>query len=102
MNLGQGIRRARKKSNLNQNRFSKVIGISQTFLSQIENNKKTPSVDVLNRIAEYFKCPLPILLWFTLEEADIDKSKVEYYRAFKKPVDELIAGMTEIDTKALS
>ena len=101
MNLGQGIRLIRKKSNLTQMQFSAKIGITQTFLSGIESNKKTPSVDVLNKISKLFKCPLPILLWFTIEEDDIDPGNREYFRLIKPSVDEFISGMTEIDVKKL-
>ena len=45
MNLGLSIRKLRKERvpQLTQAEYAATIGISQTYLSQIESNKKKPS-----------------------------------------------------------
>ncbi len=47
MNLGAVLRRERRKRNLTLKVVSEKAGISQGFLSQIENDVSSPSVDTL-------------------------------------------------------
>ena len=42
----------RKENGLTQAEFSKKIGISRTYLSDLENNRKSPSVETLDKMAE--------------------------------------------------
>ena len=90
MNVGKAIKKLRKKNNYTQEGFCKKIDISQTYLSQIENNKKTPSGQLLAVISDVFKIPLPILFWFSVEEEDISKNKREAYALLKPTIDSLL------------
>ena len=73
MNVGISIREIRKERTpqLNQSEFAKLIGITQTYLSQIETGAKTPSIEVLERISKEFEIPLPIIFWLGIEEKDV-------------------------------
>lgn len=75
---------------LNQKEFANRVGISQTYLSQIETGLKTPTISVLETISKYFECPLSILFWYGIEEADVSDSKKEYFRFLKPTVDAMI------------
>lgn len=47
------IKRIRKIKGLKQGELAKAVGISQTYLSELENSRKSnPSKDVLMRIAK--------------------------------------------------
>ena len=50
MNIGQLIRRSRKKQKLTLKTMAEKAGISESFLSQVENNVNSPSVDTLQKI----------------------------------------------------
>ncbi len=50
MHLGQLIRRYRKEKNLTLKTVAKRSGVSEGFLSQVENSVKSPSVETLMRI----------------------------------------------------
>ncbi len=50
MNLGLLIRQYRKKQKLTLKNISQKAGISEGFLSQVENNVNSPSVDTLMKI----------------------------------------------------
>jgi len=50
MNIGQLIRRYRKKQKLTLKAVAEKAGISESFLSQVENNVNSPSVDTLQKI----------------------------------------------------
>ena len=80
MNLSKVIREQRIKKNQNQIQFAGYVGITQTYLSQIESGTKIPSNVILKRIAEHVKIPLPILMYMSIEEKDIDLNKVEMFK----------------------
>lgn len=52
MSIGKNIKNIRKRRNLTQSDFSKKIGISRTYLSDLENDRKSPSVETLNKISD--------------------------------------------------
>ena len=60
MDIGKKIKELRKSKNLTQEEFSEQIGISRSYLSDIENNRKSPSVETLDKLAERSKCFLVI------------------------------------------
>lgn len=92
MNIGIAIRSIRKERTpqLNQSDFAKLIGISQTYLSQIETGSKIPNISVLEIISKEFEIPLPIIFWLAISEDDISEHKREYFRFLKPTVDSMI------------
>lgn len=92
MNIGIAIRTIRKErtQQLNQSEFAKLIGITQTYLSQIETGAKTPTISVLEKISKEFEIPLPIIFWLGINEEDIAEQKREYFRFLKPTVDAMI------------
>ena len=50
MNLGTVVRDYRKKRNLTLKKVAAKAGISEGFLSQVENNVNSPSVETLMKI----------------------------------------------------
>ena len=52
MNLGFLIRHARKEKKLTMRSIAEKAGISEGFLSQVENNVNSPSVDTLSKICD--------------------------------------------------
>jgi XRE family transcriptional regulator, regulator of sulfur utilization len=92
MNIGTAIRNIRKERTpqLNQSEFAKLIGITQTYLSQIETGAKTPNISVLETISKEFEIPLPIIFWLSIEEGDVAEHRREYFRFLKPTVDSMI------------
>ena len=90
MNIGNAIRTIRKKYGMTQNQFAGHIGITQTHLSLLEKNKRNPSIDVLERMSQQVFIPLPILLWFSVDEKDVKEGMDESFRIMKPSIDELI------------
>jgi transcriptional regulator with XRE-family HTH domain len=92
MNIGQAVRelRQRRYPDLRQEAFAKCVGISQTYLSQLENGHKQASTEVLQSIADFCEVPLAILFWFTIEEKEVRKNKKEAFKLLKPCIDELI------------
>lgn len=80
MDLGNTILSLRKRHGLSQKSLANSSGITQTYLSQIENNVKEPNISVLKSIAEILGLPLPILFFLSLTEDDVKDEKKEAYR----------------------
>jgi len=50
--LGDELRKARDEAKLTQEQLSFAAQIDRTYISQLENNKKSPTVDMLFRLCE--------------------------------------------------
>lgn len=49
---GNKIKESRIKKGITQTKFAELLGIDRTYINMIENNKKEPSLKLLNRIAD--------------------------------------------------
>lgn len=90
MNLGITIKDMRKKKKLTQGEFASLCEISQTYLSQIENNLKEPNLSVLKTISEKLGIPLPILFFLSLSEDDIAPNKRQAFEIIGPSVKSLL------------
>ncbi|MCB1073811.1 MAG: helix-turn-helix transcriptional regulator [Chlamydiia bacterium] len=79
MKLGQIISSVRKEKGYKQGVLAKELGITQTYLSQIERDKKEPNLSLLKKIANVLRIPLPIIFFFALEANDLPESKREIF-----------------------
>jgi transcriptional regulator with XRE-family HTH domain len=52
MELGKNIARIRKLNKLTSTQLAKLVGIKQPYLSQIEKGKRSPSLEVIQKIAQ--------------------------------------------------
>jgi transcriptional regulator with XRE-family HTH domain len=62
MYIGEKIREERKKQNLKQLELAKKAGISNTYLSDIEIGRTTPSIKSLMKIADALGVDCSMLL----------------------------------------
>ena len=54
MNVGERIRQLRTERNLTQPQLAEAIGIEQSYLSKLENDKSVPSADIFQAILKGF------------------------------------------------
>lgn len=90
MNLGTVIKNIRKQRGQTQQEFASSCGITQTYLSQIENNNKEPNLSTLKEISNNLDLPLPILFFLSLNEDDISPEKREAFQKLNPSVKTLI------------
>lgn len=93
MKIGYLIKEARlrlPKEKRKQGYVCKALGITQSYLSLIENDKREPEMKLIKKIAAFYKIPLPILLWKVIEGKDVMKSKRAAFDEMKPLVDKLI------------
>ena len=58
----KGLRTVRKERNLNQLKVAMDLNISREALSHYENGKREPSLDMLNKMSEYFNVSIDYLI----------------------------------------
>ncbi len=58
----KGLKMIRKERNLNQLKVAMDLNISREALSHYENGKREPSLDMLNRLSEYFNVSIDFLI----------------------------------------
>lgn len=51
LNVGDRLKNIRKKDKKSQEDFAKSVGISRSYLSDLENNRKSPSIKTIKEIA---------------------------------------------------
>jgi len=96
MNLGKTIKDSRiMHFKGNQYDFAEALGITQSYLSLLENNKKKPSPDLIKKIGDVCEIPLVIMLWHSLDENDVSEDKKESFKLLKPSLDALLKEVFE-------
>jgi transcriptional regulator with XRE-family HTH domain len=75
MDLGSTIKNLRKQRKQTQQEFATRCGITQTYLSQIENNLKDANIGILEQISSQLNLPLPLLFFISMTDSDIPEGK---------------------------
>ncbi len=57
-NLGKKIQKLRKQANLTQEELAEKIRVSRAYVGYIEQGRNTPSLEVLEKIANKLRIPL--------------------------------------------
>lgn len=83
--LNQALRLIRTYHDLSQTELCKKLGISNSYLSEIESGKKQPTIDILTKYSEYFEIPLSSILFFS-ESIDAPKPTTKLRTSIAKKV----------------
>ena len=83
--LNQALRLIRTYHDLSQTELCKKLGISNSYLSEIESGKKQPTIDLLTKYSEYFEIPLSSILFFS-ESIDAPKPTTKLRTSIAKKV----------------
>lgn len=62
--LGDSLRLIRKMHSIPAKQLASKLGISATYLSEIENGKKRPTLELITKYAEIFKVKPSTILFF--------------------------------------
>jgi XRE family transcriptional regulator, regulator of sulfur utilization len=80
MKIGSVIQDLREQKAIKQGDLADKLDISQTYLSQIECNKRIPNINLIEKISLEMNISLPFLLLLSIEEADVPVEKLAHYR----------------------
>ncbi|MFI5203591.1 MAG: helix-turn-helix domain-containing protein [Flavobacteriales bacterium] len=91
MDLGTAIKNARQQKDIKQIVLAQKCKISQTYLSQIENNVKEPNISTLRIIAKNLDIPLPVLFFLALDVNDIASEKRSAFKHLEPSIKSMIS-----------
>ena len=63
--LNEALRLVRIFHRLNQSQLAKQMGISRSYLSELESGKKIPTLNILSQYSEIFGLPTSSILLFS-------------------------------------
>lgn len=63
--ISEALRLIRVFHGLKQGDLAEKLGISSSYLSEIEHGKKSPSLDLINQYAKIFHMPASSILFFS-------------------------------------
>lgn len=80
--LSRALRLIRIFHDIKQNELAEKLGVSRSYLSEIESGKKSPSLEIVNKYSEYFDIPASSILFFSeqLDNTDKENNKSEKMR----------------------
>ncbi len=64
VDIGRAIKTARETGGRKQGWMATEVGVTQSYLSQVEGGKRDPSWGLICRISEVLMIPVPLLLLF--------------------------------------
>ncbi|WP_417494640.1 helix-turn-helix transcriptional regulator [Maricaulis sp.] len=62
--ISEALRLLRVFHDLKQKELAEKLGVSNSYVSEIENGNRTPSLDVIERYAETFRIPVSSIMFF--------------------------------------
>lgn len=90
MRIGKKISQLRKQKGISQYQLAERINISTTYLSLIENDKRFPNIETLEKLCAEINLPLPVLFFQAIEEKDIPENKRKLFAEFSPLVNSFI------------
>lgn len=70
--IGKKIKLLRISNKLNQNDLSKILNLSRSQISNLENGKRNVSIIQLEKICEYFKIDMSYFIMFETNDVCIE------------------------------
>lgn len=75
MKIGARIKKLREGKNISQKELAEELNVTDAMVSMYENNKKSPSLEVIAKLASYFNVSTDYLLGIeTLDDSEMPKS----------------------------
>ena len=71
--LGEALRLVRSFHEVNQSTLAGQLGISRSYLSEIETGRKVPSLELLQKYSAHFEMPLSSLI--LLSENSVESAR---------------------------
>ena len=83
-NFDNKLVQIRKKLNVSQEHLAKNSNLSQSFISQLERGKRSPTIDTLYKISKGLNIPMKNFLLYIINEISSDNLLNSIFIKFKK------------------
>ncbi|MBK9494687.1 MAG: helix-turn-helix transcriptional regulator [Xanthomonadales bacterium] len=71
--FGEALRLVRSFHEVNQSDLAAQLGISRSYVSEIESGRKVPSLELLQKYAAHFEMPLSSLILFSENSGESER-----------------------------
>lgn len=95
--FGQALKLLRRYQGLNQSALAKKLGVSRSYISELESGNRTPSLDLLSRYADIFNVPISSLVFFAEALQDKENLSSRLEKAKGVIAKKVIALLTLVD-----
>lgn len=75
--LGEALRLIRVYHDLKQKEAADLLGVSTSYLSEIEKGRKVPTLDIVQRYSDKFALPISSIMFFaeSVEGGSFDRAR---------------------------
>ncbi len=77
MDYAKGLQHARTKVGISQGQLARRANLDPSYVAHIEAGRRKPSLDVLESLSNALGLPMPVLMLYSAEEADLKGISVE-------------------------
>ena len=95
--FGQALKLLRRHQGLNQSILAEKLGVSRSYVSELESGNRTPSLDLLGRYADVFNVPVSSLVFFAEALQDRENLTGRLEKAKGVIARKIIAMLTVLD-----
>jgi transcriptional regulator with XRE-family HTH domain len=85
--LSEALRLIRVFHDMSQTELSRKLNLSKSYLSEIENGRKTPTIEIIEKYASTFQIPASSILFFSERLSDDRRSSVTRQAIASKVLD---------------
>jgi transcriptional regulator with XRE-family HTH domain len=86
LKIGTAIKQARTLRGITQSELSQRAKLSITYISEIENEKKDPSMQALRSIATAIGLDAPMILLLAMQDSDVSEEHRTAFNALRNQV----------------
>ena len=65
--FGKAIRQFRKEAGLTQRALARMVDVTSTYISRLENGQAEPSIALVRKIARAMRIPSEVIFWEAVE-----------------------------------
>ncbi len=98
--LSEALRLIRVFHDVKQKQLAEQLGISKSYLSEIERGKKIPSIEVIQKYAAEFQMPVSSILFFAEQLVDPNRKPPDADRVRGIIAGRVISFLQFIEAKA--
>ena len=98
MSVGDNIKAIRKEKKITQTTLANDMGISRSYLSDLENNRRNPSTKTLESLAE----KLDVSTFYLLEGRHLNEEDLKNIKSIGQHIEQLISDSSDYANELLN